>query len=225
MKRFLSFVIVALTLMGLAACGGSGGGNARLRILHASPDAPNLDLLVDKQLVVPNLPYEDASAYLNVESGTRQVRVQVAGTSTILIDAAPVLDDGKDYTIIAANLLAQIEPLLITDDNTPPPSGKFKIRFIHASPSAGNVDVYVTVPNLDITALSPNLPGVSFKQFSDYFVLDSGDFQIRVTPAGNKIPFIDTGALTFGAGFIRTAVVLDKTGGGGPLELKLLSDN
>jgi hypothetical protein len=224
MRRFLSFAFITLASLSLVSCGGGSGGNSRLRFLHASPDAPNLDVFVDNQLMFSNIPYEEATAYLNVESGARKFQVKGAGTSTIEIDAAPLLEDGKDYTILAVNLLANIEPLQIIDDNTLPPSGMFKLRVVHGSPGAGVVDVYVTVPGLDINALSPNLPGVSFKEVSDYFVLASGDYQIRVTPAGSKTPLIDL-AINFGAGFIRTAVVLDKAGGGAPFELKVVSDN
>ena len=55
---------------------------ANVRVVHASPDAPNVDVLVDNVVVLTNVPYEAASAYLAVPAGTRNFKVNATGTTT-----------------------------------------------------------------------------------------------------------------------------------------------
>src|SRR5918994_7467978 len=60
---------------------------ARVRVVHASPDAPSVDVLVDDNRVLTAVPYLAASGYLDVPSGSRNVKVNAAGTATTVIDA------------------------------------------------------------------------------------------------------------------------------------------
>ena len=60
---------------------------------------------------------------------------------------------GNDYTVAAIGLVAEIEPLVLVDDNTAPASGKAHVSVVHASPDAPAVDIAVKggavlVPNL-----------------------------------------------------------------------------
>jgi hypothetical protein len=91
-------------------------GNARLRVIHASPDAPNVDVLVDDMVVLTNVPFKAISDYLDVSAGARNIKVNATGTSTTVIDVTPTLVDGKVYTVIALNQLSAIEPLLLIDN-------------------------------------------------------------------------------------------------------------
>ncbi len=69
----------------LVGCGGSGSSTtAQLRILLASPDAPEVNALVDGKSVAANLAYGNAAAYISVQSGSRHVQVvPVSGGSPI----------------------------------------------------------------------------------------------------------------------------------------------
>ena len=225
-SRFLSLalstIVVGATLF-TAGCG-DDAHRSRLRVVHASPDAPNVDVLVDGKTVVTNAPYETASAYLTVGSGTRHVEVRATGGTSDVIDAKPSFTPNAFYTILAVNTLANIEPLVLTDDNAAPPTGQIKLRLVHAAPSAGPVDIYVEAPGTDITTVSPTLTNVPFKGVSDYLTVAAGSYEVFITPTGSKTVAIDSGALTLAAGQIRTAVALDKLNGGTPLTAIVLSD-
>ena len=87
--------------------GGTGPTTeAGVRVVHASPDAPNVDVLVDDAQVLSAVPYLGSSSYLAVPSGTRNVKVNAAGTSTTVIDADLPLTAGTDYTVIAGGLVS-----------------------------------------------------------------------------------------------------------------------
>jgi hypothetical protein len=196
---------------------------AQVRVVHASPDAPNVDVLVDDTQVLTNVAYRAASGFLEVDAGARRLRVRATGTTTTVIDASPVLADGGSYTVLATGLVAGIQPVVAQDNLTDPAAGQVKLRVIHAAPAAAGVDVYATAPGADINTATPVLTNVAFRAVSDYLVVPAGTYQIRVTPTGTKTVAIDA-ELALGAGQIRTVVATDAPGGGAPLAPIVLAD-
>ncbi len=90
--------------------------SASIRVLHASPDAPNVDVLVDDTIVLTNVAFKEFSDYLEVPAGARNFKVNATGTASTVIDVTPTLGDGGIYTVVAINALANIEPLLLLDN-------------------------------------------------------------------------------------------------------------
>ena len=127
-----------------------------LRVVHLSPDAPPVDVEVDNETVLEDVSYTESSPYLEVPA-LLNVKVKAAGTDTTVIDEDLVLIPNDEQTAIAANFLADIEALLLFDDNTPPAAGNVKVRAVHGAPSAPNVDIYVTSPDADIEETDPTL--------------------------------------------------------------------
>lgn len=226
-RKFLALLLAATTVT--AACGDDDDntgpdGEARVRVVHASPDAPDVDVLVDDAAVLSDVPYLAASDYLDLASGAHNVKVNAAGTATTVIDTDVDLADGTDYTVIASGLVASIAPIVLEDDNSAPTAGNARIRAIHGAPSAPAVDIYVTGSGADLEAETPALSGVDFGDVSDYIEAPSGDYQVRVTPAGTKVVVIDSGTLSLASGQVRTAIAVDETGGGGPFDILVLED-
>jgi hypothetical protein len=92
-------------------------GNAKVRVIHASPDAPAVDVYVDGTAVLTNVPYKAISGYLEVAAGAHNIQVFATGTTTSpVIDVTPTLTDGTIYTIIAMNQLSAIEAVVLIDN-------------------------------------------------------------------------------------------------------------
>lgn len=198
---------------------------ANLRILHASPDAPAVDVLIDGRVVASAVPYKAFSQYLPVAAGTRNIQVRAtANPSLVVIDVSPALDADTDYTVIARNLIASIEPWLLRDDNSAPGSGQIKLRLVHAAPGAPAVDIFVTAPGVDLSTATPVLTDVPYAAASNYLTVPAGTYQVRICPANSINVAIDSGALTLAAGQIRTAVAVDNTSGGSPFGAVVLPD-
>lgn len=226
-RKLLSLLLAASALT--AACGnddntGPAAGSARLRAVHASPDAPSVDVLVDNAVALSNVPYLGVSEYLDVAAGSRNLKVNATGTATTVINADADLADGRDYTVIASGLVSAIAPLVLQDDNTAPAAGNVRIRAIHGAPSAPAVDIYVTPPGADLAGAAPALSNVGFGDVADYLEAPAGTYQVRVTPTGSKTVVIDSGSLTLASGQVRTAIAVDAPGGGAPFGLVVLED-
>ena len=200
------------------------GTTAQLRVVHASPDAPNVDVLVDNASVLTNVAYKTASNYLPVTSGSRNLKVRAAGSTTVVIDQNAALAQGTYYTVLATGRVASIAPIVLTDDQTNPASGNVRVRLVHASPTAGNVDISVTTPTADIATASPTVPNVAFRAVSNYLEVPAGTYRVRITPVGTKTVAIDVNNVALAAGQVRTAVAVDAPGGGAPLSAILLAD-
>jgi hypothetical protein len=225
MIRRLKFTVLVLALGALETLAvGCGATHASMRFVHASPDAPNVDLVVDGKAVATNLPFagvSPASGYLTIAAGGRLIEVRPTGSTTDLVDSSNVsFSSHQQYTVFFTGLVNATPPNqtinLVTDDNSAPQSGNIKLRVFHASPSGpSNLDIYIVAPGTDIANLSPTIPGLAYQQASSYQSVAPTSNEVIMTASGDpaKNPVIDqTYALT--AGQVRTLVVLDVTGGG-----------
>lgn len=216
----------------LAVLTGSGAAEildtatqASLRVVHASADAPNVDVIADDTvMLVSNLPFPEATPFLAVDPATYNVKVTAAGNpGAIVIDTDLTLDAGAAYDVLAVNELAAIEPLVLTDDYRPVIT-EAKVRIVHASPTAQDVDIYITAQGAGIDDVEPTLAAVPFKANTGFLSLAAGAYDVTVTPAGSKTPAIGPAAIAVNAGGIYTAIARDAVGGGTPLGLILLDD-
>ena len=104
----------------LAAAGGAGGiqgalldddgavpqwQQSRLRLVHLSPDAPAVDVVVSGSTPqFSNVSYRGSSGYRDLGPGAYTVRIYRAGTSTQLLSLPLTLEGGNAYTLFLMGL-------------------------------------------------------------------------------------------------------------------------
>ena len=186
--------------------------NSLVKVIHASPDAPGVDLLVDNTVAGTNLTFPNNTGYLTVNSGTRNIKVNVTGTMSTVIEANVDFIQNKNYSVFAVNSVSSIEPLLIEDDLTAPAQGKAHVRFIHLSPDAPAVDITLT----DGTVVFGNK---SFKEFTVFTPLDAGSYDLQVRVSGTTTVALNLPGITLEAGKIYTVFAKGFLNGVGQQEL------
>lgn len=207
----------------------SVGTPADVRVVHDSPDAPNVDVIVNDnfaQPLVSDLAYPNFTPFVNVAPDTYNVKVVDSATQTVaVIDVDLTLMAGVRYDVLAVDTFAgsNIEALLAIDDFRRIAT-ESKVRIIHGSPSAGPVDIYVTAPQTDINTVEPTLTNIPFKANTGFLSLEPGDYEVTVTGTGSKMPAIGPAPITIEAGGVYTAIARDAEGGGTPLGLILMDD-
>lgn len=201
--RIHALAIAALVAIPLASCSDDGDNpfapapQARVMAVHASPDAPAVDLLVDGAVAGTGLAFPNNTPYLTVEAGTRNVKVNVAGTATTVIDADLPVAAGATYTVFAGDSVANIGAVVVEDDLTAPAAGKAHVRFVHLSPDAPAVDVAVQG--------GPVLfANTAFKGYSAFTPVDAGTYDLEVRPAGSMTAVLPLNGITLQAGKIYT---------------------
>ena len=170
---------------------------AKTMIVHASPNAPGVDALVDGSIVGTNLMYPNNTSYLTLNSGTRNIKVNVTGTATTVINANLAFETNKNYSIFAVDSVSKISAIFLTDDLTAPASGKSHVRFVHLSPNAPAVDVAVTGGPVLFS-------NYVFKQNSNFTPLDAGTYPLEVRLAGTPTVVLNLGSVTLQNGKIYT---------------------
>lgn len=227
MKKLLLMATSVLALSTTLAFGQAT--QARVRVVHASPDAPAVDILVNNGKVLENLPFREYSEYLALPAGSYEFKINVTGTDTTVLTVPATLTAGRDYTVVAvgyagAGKTPGFNVKLLEDDNTLPANNGVKIRVMHGAPGAPEVDVYVTTPFETLMGKTPVLTSVPFNAASGYLTVPVGLYQARVAVAGTKTVAIDSHRLVTWTNMIRTVIAVDNPGGGAPFGFIILPD-
>ncbi len=174
-------------------------GEARVRVLHASPDAPAVDIWINGAKTIIKLEFEELTDFLSVPPATYQVHVVPSGaTEPVVIAADLPLAADTDYTVIATGELASITPVVLTGPSGAPAAGTAWVRFFHGSPDAPAVDI--TLP--DGTVL---MGDVAFQEVSDYVPVAAGTYDLQARLAGTSTVALEIDNVSVAGGGIYTA--------------------
>src|SRR5215207_9853655 len=158
--------------------------DACVRLVHAAPDAPPVDVYLNDAEIAQNLEFGTATEYVLAPSGDgRGVRVAATGTPVdeAIIDASLDFDPGQAYEILVTGAGDDLEATITGTDLRPLAQGQARLRVINASPDAGPIDI-------GVQGSEDNLfEGVDFRDATDYVVLDAGDYALEVRPGGEDM--------------------------------------
>ncbi|SIQ57931.1 DUF4397 domain-containing protein [Pontibacter lucknowensis] len=204
MKKWMKIMMLAvLPAMVLTSCDDDDDDmtvieNANVLVVHASPDAPGVDLLVDDEKVnSAALTYPNNTGYLEVPAGRRNIKVNAAGTNTSVINANLDLERNMNYSVFAINTLSNIEPLVLMDDLSAPASGNAHVRFVHLSPDAPAVDIAVTGGPVLFSSSE-------FKDATPFTPVPTGSYDLEVRLAGTETVVLAVPNVQLASGRIYT---------------------
>tara|TARA_Y100001956_G_scaffold19822_1_gene19487 strand:- start:252 stop:2720 length:2469 start_codon:yes stop_codon:yes gene_type:complete len=200
---------------------------AAIRVVHGISDAPAVDVIANNEVVlVDGIQFPRTTDYVSVAAGDYLIDVVADSDNSVVAidDAELTLEVGMSYTVIANNVLSAPE-LDVLVDMPRSVATEAKVRIVHASPSAGNVDIYVTADG-EIDAVDPAFADIAYETGdlveTGYVSIAEGDYVVTVTPTGTKTVAIETGVLTLENGEIYTAIALDGAMEGDLPQLALL---
>ena len=179
--------------------------SANVRVVHASPDAPTVDIIVGGTAIgsKSNVDYQDATAWFPIAPNTYDIAVEanLPGDDANVLELSAALVGSQTYTILAIGSVAQgtLETLLVENTLTPVTAGNVRAQVVHAAPNAPEVDVYVTAPGTLLSAEQP-LATLAYKGFTGQVEVPAGDYQIRITPSGSTAVVFDSGSLSLADG-------------------------
>jgi Domain of unknown function (DUF4397) len=114
-------------------------GNAEVRLFHASPDGPALDLYVGPmKLLFNNVAYGNATSFQSVDVGTQRLLFTRAGSPhEPLLELPMELEDGEKIDLVAAQEPGRaLHVVVLHENSTPPDAGTARVRVLNASPDS-----------------------------------------------------------------------------------------
>ena len=147
--RVVALILVALALVAallplqaspVMAQDDTAEADATVRVIHASPGAPEVDVLLDGQTLLQGVAYGTASSYATMTPEEHRVQIvptgQTADAAVVdeTIDAAP----GQAYLVAVFGLLNDIGGAVYDVDLSEIEPGNARVRLINFSPDAGD---------------------------------------------------------------------------------------
>lgn len=178
-----------------------------IRAVNAT--AAPLALVVDGDTLIRGVQVGSVSAPTSLTAGAHQIRL-VSG-ATISNPIAITAVDGRDIVAVgkgAAN--SGITSSILSDTGAIVPASKSKLRVVHLSEHAGDIEIWRTQPDFmtPVHIMTPFLYGAE----SPYLQSDPGAWEVFVTAAGSTTKLASTGSINIPAGQRRTIVLLDSAG-------------
>ncbi|HEX4309623.1 MAG TPA: DUF4397 domain-containing protein [Acidobacteriaceae bacterium] len=213
-RQLWTRVAVAAALAGLPLVGcqnvqTSMTVQTRVRVIDASYNAPAVNVDVATTPIATNvgaasftnyafLPPENATAYV-IPAGTTKP-TETADGQFLVSEQNSVLitDSGTGYT---ASILA--------DQAIAAPAGYFSIRFLQQALVAGAVDIYLVPAGDTLAGAKPVYTDVKPQSVVGYLNVPAGGYTIVVTPTGVITTPYTSSQITFVAGQVRTALIMD----------------
>ena len=192
----------------------SDGEMARVRVVHAAPGAPSVDVWVDGHPVSTGISYTTVTAYVPLAAGPHTVQLTPSGIPIPVISETVILTGGLDVTVVGLGQGLNVTVTWLVDNNSP--ANADAVRLMHASPDSGAVDITVTG-----TLTTATVSALSYKEASPYLAgLGEGAASFEIRPAGQVTPLLQF-TRTLEAGTINTFFVMGLSTPPGSLQYPL----
>ncbi|MEH7299868.1 DUF4397 domain-containing protein [Neobacillus drentensis] len=163
---------------------------AKIRILHTSPDAPNVDIYINGKRVIRDLSFKQISNELSLKAGKYHIDIYPAGNMVdSVLNKKITVEPGKSYTLTAIDSVKKLR-LLVFQNEPSTPLNEAKVRFIHLSPDAPPLDI--AVKDRDVI-----FPKVSYKQATEYLGLTPMTVDLEAREAGSKEAVLSLPSVSF----------------------------
>lgn len=152
---------------------------AKIKIIHTSPDAPNVDIYINGKRMIRDLPFKHVSNVLTLQQGKYHIDIYPAGNMVdSVLNKTVTVEHGKSYTWAIIDSVKKMR-LLIYQNQPDVPTNESKVRFIHLSPNTSAIDI--AVKDRDVI-----FPKVAYKQATEYLPLSPMTVDLEAREGGTK---------------------------------------
>lgn len=160
----------------------ANAGSASVRVIHASPDAPAVDVYVDDKRTLSSIAFRRVTGYLRLPAGRHNVKVYpttARGQGTPITQQDLDLNNGWDYSVAVTGAATAPQLRVFSDNLNLPGAGKTNVRVYHLASAAPAVNLAVRGGDV----LARNL---SAGNATDYLQVDSKSYTVEVQSATNS---------------------------------------
>ncbi|HEY2421409.1 MAG TPA: DUF4397 domain-containing protein [Neobacillus sp.] len=190
---------------------------AKVKILHTSPDAPNIDVYINSKKIVKDLPFKNASNIFSLKTGKYHLDIYPTGNMTdSFLNKIITVEPRKSYTLAAIGHAKKMR--LLSYINQPEvPLNEAKVRFIHLSPDTQEIEI--AVKDRDVI-----FPNVAYKQSTNYLGLSPMTVDLETRIAESKEVILPMPKFHFKANTVYTIIFAGLTKEKPELQAIILTD-
>ncbi len=210
MQRLYPSALI-ISALALTACGSDDDNDnnavvlpepvssSQVRVIHASADAPMVNVTANGAALLSDVDYAQSSGLLSVDTASYAITVdaKLPGDDTLtVLEATLDAEADMEYTAVAVGSVAadSLGLVLIANAEAEIAADYARVQVLHGTFGVGEVDVYVTGVDADISDMSPTL-SLDYTAYTDQIELAAGDYQIRITAADQKDVVYDSGTV------------------------------
>jgi len=180
----LALAAVVLGSMVVASAGVAAAqedqSDAEVRVIHAAPDAPAVDVYVDDELVYEDVEFGEESDYQAVPEGNQTITVTPANDSeTVVFEEEIAVESGQTTVAVGGELAEDGEDLRVVGltDDAELAENESAVRLAHLAPDAPAVDVTVNETG-DVL-----FDDIEFGNATEYETVPAGEYELEVRNA------------------------------------------
>ncbi|TFF34944.1 DUF4397 domain-containing protein [Mucilaginibacter psychrotolerans] len=208
--NFKTIVFVLFSALAIAACNKGDDSvptsstlTTTLNVVNTTTDTLNYYLNGSRVNTTSSLYPFGYTGYLAVKYDDQDYQFKRLGSADVLFNLSLTLDTNKVYSLFVAGRAAE-QTFTTLDTLTADTSGRARIRFVNASPDAGNLDVLIgDTVNFKVRA---------YKSASVFLPVGAGIKHVRVFQSGSATAISDT-TRTLVAGRVYTLFAKGKLAG------------
>jgi hypothetical protein len=220
----------------LAMLGCGSTGNTNVRAVNASPGLSNFTLQVGQIGIAAGLPYgtegiqpqgqyattDSSGNYRHVAAGNNETLSVYSTPGTTLYSTKQTLLPNSSYTIVLLSPAPSFQLQTLTDDDSAPTSGDYKLRVMDTY-VGGALDVYITAVG-NMPSGNPVVGNIQFQQVSSYMQESPGTLEIQMTPHGVPGTVLATAPFSPAAGSIYSVFLLGPDTGANTYKVLVVND-
>lgn len=189
-----------------------------VRILHAVPNAPNVDVYLNGSLITSNLAFGKISKYSQLLSGEYEFQLFKAGTYVKpLLSQNIQLIANANYTVSIVTLSNNLYLFRLKDDNVPINKSKSFLRFINLSSNAPLLTL--GLPNGIIL-----FNQAEYLETTGYYQLSPGIYNFEILLGASESPTKYIKNITLDGGKFYTIYIMGLFNGKPPLGYLFVDD-
>lgn len=187
--------------------------DSRIRVFHASPNAPAVDIYANGNLIAKDFAYKDVSQYLPISSGTYNIKVFPSGQITNpVINANLFIPNGSASTIAITGYFPTLSLYPIPEPSFSRTPSKPCVRFIHLATNTPAVDVMLP----DGTTIFND---VGYKAVSNYACVPEDTYTFTISPIDSNDVILTAPDVALNASTFYTMYLIGLEGKTPPLEV------
>lgn len=198
---------LALLLTVITSCSKDDGPvPPNLMIVNGLTDGDKVNCIIDGITMATDIAPLGYSNYIQPSEGSRHIEIVPQAGGGVLHAGNYTMENNKSYSLF---LLGTKKDVLVTpmeDNRGTPASGKVRIRFIHANPNIGPIDIFDAG---DGRGLTNNL---AYGKCSEEWLMDAGNRRLQVRKFGQSTTWYDLGNQVFESKGIYTIIYYGKFG-------------